>query len=35
MPTLTDRQIGFKGKGAGKDASNPTDKPKGTPPVRP
>jgi hypothetical protein len=31
MPTLTDRQIGFKGKGAGK----VTDKPKNAPPVRP
>ena len=31
MPTLSDRQIGFKGKGAGK----ATDKPKGSPPVRP
>jgi hypothetical protein len=31
MPTLSDRQIGFKGKDAGKT----TDKPKGTPPVRP
>jgi hypothetical protein len=30
MPTLSGRQIGFKGKGAGK----ATDKPKGTPPVR-
>jgi hypothetical protein len=31
MPTLSDRQIGFKGKDAGK----ATDKPRGTPPVRP
>jgi hypothetical protein len=31
MPILSDRQIGFKGKGAGK----ATDKPKGTTPVRP
>jgi len=31
MPTLADRQIGFKGK----DASKATDKPKGSPPARP
>ena len=31
MPTLTGRQIGFKGKGAGK----VTDKPKNAPPFRP
>jgi hypothetical protein len=31
MPTLTGRQIGFRGKGAGK----VTDKPKNAPPFRP
>ena len=31
IPTVTDRQIGFKGKGAGK----VTRKPKIVPPVRP
>ena len=31
MPTVTDRQIGFVGKGAGKN----TDTPKNAPPVRP
>jgi cell division septum initiation protein DivIVA len=35
MPTLTDRQIGFKGKGADKNASKATDKPKSAPTVRP